>query len=61
MQARWKVIEGANGSISAPFYWVLAFWLALLFGTFCLTAPPNPLVVTVVGAMRAVDHGRSFL
>jgi len=44
----WKVIEGAHGSISAPFYWVLAFWLALLFGTFCLTAPPNPLVVTVV-------------
>jgi hypothetical protein len=48
IQARWKVIEGAHGSISAPFYWVLAFWLALLFGTFCLTAPPNPLVVTVV-------------
>jgi hypothetical protein len=48
VQARWKVIEDAHGSISAPFYWVLAFWLALLFGTFCLTAPPNPLVVTVV-------------
>ena len=48
IQARWKVIEGAHGSISAPFYWVLTFWLALLFGTFCLTAPPNPMVVTVV-------------
>ena len=48
VQARWKVIEGARGSISAPFYWVLVFWLALLFGTFCLTAPPNPLVVTVI-------------
>ena len=47
-QARWKVIEGVRGSISAPFYWVLVFWLALLFGTFCLTAPPNPLVVTVI-------------
>jgi hypothetical protein len=48
VQARWKVIEGARGSISAPFYWVLVFWLALLFGTFCLTAPPNPTVVTVI-------------
>jgi hypothetical protein len=48
VQARWKVIEGARGSISAPFYWVLVFWLALLFGTFCLTAPPNPMVVTVI-------------
>ena len=47
-QARWKVIEGVRGSISAPFYWVLVFWLALLFGTFCLTAPPNPMVVTVI-------------
>ena len=47
IQARWKVIEGVHGSISG-LYWVLAFWLALLFGTFCLTAPPNPLVVTVI-------------
>jgi hypothetical protein len=48
VQARWKVIEGVRGSISAPFYWVLTFWLALLFGTFGLTAPPNPMVVTIV-------------
>jgi hypothetical protein len=48
IKARWNVIEGVHGSISAPFYWVLTFWLALLFGTFCLTAPPNPLVVTVI-------------
>jgi len=48
VRARWKVIEGARGSISAPFYWVLVFWLALLFGTFCLTAPPNPMVLTVI-------------
>jgi hypothetical protein len=48
IKARWKVIEGVRGSISAPFYWVLVFWLAILFGTFGLTAAPNPLVVTVV-------------
>jgi hypothetical protein len=46
--ARWKVIEGALGSISPPFYWVLVFWLAILFGAFGLSAPPNPLVVAVV-------------
>jgi hypothetical protein len=48
VQARWKVIEGVRGSISAPFYWVLVFWLAILFGVFGLTAKPNPMVVTVL-------------
>ena len=47
--ARWKVVEGALGSISPPFYWVLVFWLAILFGAFGLSARPNALVVTVVG------------
>ena len=46
--ARWKVIEGALGSISPPFYWVLVFWLAVLFGAFGLSAPPNPLVTAVL-------------
>jgi hypothetical protein len=46
--SRWKVIEGVRGSISAPFYWVLVFWLAILFGVFGLTATPNPMVVTVI-------------
>jgi hypothetical protein len=46
--ARWRVIEGALGSISPPFYWVLVFWLAVLFGAFGLSAPPNALVATVV-------------
>lgn len=48
LDARWRVIEGKDGSISAPFYWVLVFWLAILFGAFGLTAAPNPMVVTVV-------------
>jgi len=46
--ARWRVIEGESGSISPPFYWVMVFWLAILFGAFGLSAQPNPLVVTVV-------------
>ena len=46
--ARWRVIENKSGSISPPFYWVLVFWLAILFGAFGLSAAPNPLVVTAV-------------
>jgi hypothetical protein len=42
------VVEGARGSITPAFYWVLAFWLAILFGAFGLTASPNPLVVTII-------------
>src|SRR3984957_770649 len=48
IKARWKVIEGTRASISAPFYWVLVIWLAILFGTFGLTARPNVMVATVM-------------
>ena len=48
IKARWKVIEGTRGSIAAPFYWVLVIWLAILFGTFGLTARPNAMVATVM-------------
>jgi hypothetical protein len=45
---RWAVIEGLHGSISTPFYWVLIFWLAILFGSLGLRAPPNRLGVIVI-------------
>jgi hypothetical protein len=48
IQARWAVIEGQGQSISPPFYWVLVFWLAILFGAFGVTAAPNPMIVTVI-------------
>lgn len=48
LKARWKVIEGARGSISPPFYWVLSFWLAALFAAFGLIARPNSTIVTVI-------------
>ena len=47
MKARWKVVEGAGGSIAPPFYWVMVVWLAILFGSFGLTARPNAMVATV--------------
>ena len=48
-KARWAVIEGVRGSISTPFYWVLVFWLMILFGSFGLRAPPNPMIVSIIG------------
>jgi hypothetical protein len=47
LKARWKVVEGAAGSIAPPFYWVMVVWLAILFGSFGLTARPNAMVATV--------------
>ena len=47
LKARWKVVEGAAGSIAPPFYWVMVVWLAILFGSFGLTARPNTMVATV--------------
>jgi hypothetical protein len=54
VKSRWAVIEGVHGSISAPFYWVLVFWLAIVFASFGLRAPPNVLNIIVI-AMCAVS------
>ncbi len=48
IRARWAVIEGLHGAISGPFYWVLVFWLAIMFGCFGLRAPPNRLNLIVI-------------
>ena len=49
LKARWKVVEEFGSSISAPFYWMLVFWLAILFGVFGLTTRSNALITTVFG------------
>jgi hypothetical protein len=48
IKSRWAVIEGQHGSLSTPFYWVLVFWLAILFASFGLRAPPNVLNIIVI-------------
>jgi hypothetical protein len=48
-KARWKVVEEFDSSISAPFYWMLVFWLAVLFGVFGLTTRLNALIAAVIG------------
>lgn len=53
MRARWRLIEEAHGSISMPFYLVLAFWLVIIFASFGLSAPGNVLAYAtiVLGAL----------
>jgi hypothetical protein len=48
IKSRWIVIEGVHRSISAPFYWVLVFWLVILFACFGLRAPPTRLSLIVI-------------
>jgi len=48
LRSRWAVIEGLHGAVSAPFYWVLVFWLTIMFGCFGLRASPNRLNVIVI-------------
>lgn len=49
MHTRWKLIEETGNSISVPFYVVLVFWLAIVFGSFGLTMPRNALSYAAIG------------
>ncbi len=53
MTQRWKLIEEAHPSISAPFLIVLDFWLAIVFLSFGLSGPRNPVsgAITLLGAI----------
>jgi hypothetical protein len=48
LDQRWKLIEEAHNSISLPFYLVLMFWLAIVFGSLGLSAPRNVLAYTTI-------------
>jgi hypothetical protein len=48
LDQRWKLIEEVHSSISLPFYLVLVFWLAIVFGSFGLSAPRNALSYTMI-------------
>jgi len=57
MQTRRPLVEETGSSISLPFYVVLVFWLAIVFGGFGLTAPRNALSYTtiVLGGLSIVS------
>jgi hypothetical protein len=46
--ARWLLVEKSASSLPTPFLTVLIFWLAILFGSFGLFAPPNATVLTAM-------------
>jgi hypothetical protein len=43
LHARMTVIEDAGTSLSAPFFWILVFWLMVIFLALGLAAPRNKL------------------
>jgi hypothetical protein len=49
LTARWAVIEDVHGSLSAPFAFVLIFWLTLVFLSFGLQSPRNALAGVAIG------------
>jgi len=48
LDQRWKLIEEVHSSISLPFYLVLMFWLAIVFGSFGLSSPRNALSYAMI-------------
>jgi len=61
VKSRWTVIEGACGSISTPFYWVLVFWLVILFACLGLSAPPDAMAVNVIALSAVSITGAVFV
>ena len=47
-QLRWSLFAQKGSSIPIPFLVVMVAWLALLFASFSLFAPPNPTVVVTL-------------
>jgi hypothetical protein len=47
-QMRWLMFAQKGSSIPTPFLVVMVAWLALLFASFSLFAPPNPTVVSTL-------------
>ena len=43
LRARFSVLETKHARLSAPFYWILVFWLMIIFASFGLVAPRHSL------------------
>jgi len=61
LQMRWLVIEQSQVSLPAAFFVVLLFWLAILFGSIGLFAPPNKTVLAVLVVCAISVGGAIFL
>ncbi len=60
-EAHWLLVETSDESLPFAFLTVLVFWLALLFATFGLQAPPNPTVICILFVCAVSVGGAVFL
>lgn len=58
---RWRLSQATESSLPIPFLVVLAFWLALLFGSFGMFAPRNALAFAAMVVCAASVAGAVFL
>ena len=61
IQARWKLEQRMGHSIPVPFLVLLIFWLAIVFASFGLFAPPNPTVIVVLLLCSLAVSGGIYL
>src|SRR5208283_3564223 len=61
LKMRWLLFEQSGSSISAPFLFVLVFWLAVIFVSFGLFAPRNVTVVATLLVCALSVSGAIFL
>ena len=60
-QARWLLFEEVGTAISTPLLVVVIFWLAIIFGSFGLFAPPNATVIAALLVAALSVAGAIFL
>jgi hypothetical protein len=60
-QTRWLMFEQKGSSIPMPFLVILVFWLALIFLSFGLAAPPNATVIVTLLVCALSLAGALFL
>ena len=60
-QTRWLMYEQGAGSVSAPMLAILVFWLAAIFISFGLFAPPNATVIAALFVAGLSVSGAIFL
>jgi hypothetical protein len=61
IQTRWLMYEQETGSVSGPMLVILVFWLAAIFISFGLFAPPNATVIVALLVAGLSVSGAIFL
>lgn len=61
MRDRWRLSQTGDGSLPRAFLIVVAFWLAVLFASFGIFSPQNPLAVAAMIVCATSVAGAIFL